>query len=467
MRSDFDFRRPRILLTGAGGYVGGRLLERLELAGHRVRCLARRPGRVRRLLPSTDVVEGDLLRPDTLPAALQGVDIAYYLVHGMEAGPGFEDRDRQSARAFAAAARDAGVRRIVYLGGLGDASARLSPHLASRQEVGRLLGAGGVPVIEFRASVILGAGSLSYELIRALVERLPVMLCPSWVRVPTQPIAVDDVLDYLERALALPGEASRVYEIGGADTTTYAGLMQEYARQRGFRRLLVPLPVLTPALSGLWLGLVTPVVARVGRILVESIRHPTVVRDDGARRDFDVRPCGIREAMARAREAEEIRWASTPCSALLRASDARPTVLGVRAAGRLLDTRECRSEASPDEAFRGVERLGTAGWPYADGLWKFRRFFVRLFGRGPERWAVEARRPGRRLRLRADLPLPGRAWLEFEIAPDGDGCRLRQTAVFAPKGLAGLAYWTSLLPLHRVVFDGLIRTLARRRPCTC
>lgn len=293
----------RVLLTGASGYIGGRLLPRLERRGLRVRCLARRPEiLVGRTGPRTEVVQGDVLRPDTLGTALEEVHTAYYLIHSMGGigGESFESEDLRGAMNFADAARRANLRRIVYLGGLGDEQAGLSPHLRSRHAVGRALRASGVPVIEFRASVVIGSGSLSFEMVRSLVEALPVLLTPRWVHVDAQPIAIDDLLGYLEGALELETLESRVYEIGGAERISYGGLMRAYARQRRLRRILIPLPVLTPRLSSLWLGLVTPLYARVGRVLIESICHETVVRDDRARRDFEVEPMGVELALENA-----------------------------------------------------------------------------------------------------------------------------------------------------------------------
>lgn len=295
--------KPMVLLTGATGYVGGRLLPLLAAEGFPVRCLARNPARLANL-PSgkTEVVEGDLLRAETLRPALFGVDTAFYMVHSMGSGAGFEEADRTAAQNFAEAARDAGVRHIIYLGGLGESSEELSPHLRSRQEVGEILRSGGVPVTELRASIVLGSGSLSFEMIRALTERLPIMITPRWVEVQAQPIAIDDLLAYLLEALKTPDGSSRTYEVGGADRVSYGDLMREYARQRGLRRWMIPVPVLTPRLSGLWLGLVTPLYASVGQKLVESIRNPTVVQDDSALRRFRVEPVGVPEAIRRAME---------------------------------------------------------------------------------------------------------------------------------------------------------------------
>jgi len=289
-----------ILLTGATGYVGGRLLAELEAKGHRLRCLARRPELLAgRVGAATEVVSADCLKPETLGAALSGVDAAFYLVHSMGSTGDFEEQDRVAATNFGRAARNAGVSKIVYLGGLGSQGDALSRHLQSRQETGRCLRESGVPVIELRASIILGSGSLSFELIRALVERLPVMICPRWVRAQAQPIAIEDVVAYLESSLDLPAE-SRVFEIGGADTVSYESIMREYARQRGLRRYMIFVPVLTPRLSSLWLGLTTPVYARVGRKLIESVRNSTVVTDAAALTTFAVRPMGLSEAIERA-----------------------------------------------------------------------------------------------------------------------------------------------------------------------
>lgn len=288
-----------VLLTGATGYVGGQLLPRLLARGLGVRCLVRDPARLR--VAGAQAVKGDVLDPTSLAAAMAGVDTAYYLIHLMANSRDFESADRDAARNFAKAAREAGVKRILYLGGLGDESdPRLSKHLRSRHEVGRLLGETGVPVIEFRASIVIGAGSFSFELIRTLTNRLPLMIFPRWLGTPVQPIAIDDVLAYLLAALDLPAGPGRVFEIGCPDVTSYGGLIREYARQVGKRRVLIPVPVLTPYLSSLWLSLVTPARAEVGRILIEGLRNSMVVRDPSANTDFDIRPMTVTQAIARA-----------------------------------------------------------------------------------------------------------------------------------------------------------------------
>src|SRR5574339_1083682 len=291
-----------ILLTGASGYIGSRLLRVLEEGGRAVRCLARQPERVAPHRTTTEVVQGDCLDESSLDAAMQGVDQAYYLVHSMASGASFAARDREAAANFGRAARRAGVRRIIYLGGLADNTDALSTHLKSRVETGEVLRESGVPVAEFRASIVIGAGSLSFEMIRALVERLPTMICPRWVDTATQPIAIDDVLAYLHAALDLPEGREGVFEIGGPEVVSYGDMMREYATLRGLRRVLVPVPVLTPRLSRLWLGLVTPAQARVGRALVEGLRNPTVVRSSAALETFPIRPKTLREALVRAIE---------------------------------------------------------------------------------------------------------------------------------------------------------------------
>lgn len=469
-----------VVLTGATGYVGGRLLRRLEALNLRVRCLARRPEFLRpRIQPGTEIVGGDLLDPVSLAVALQGADTAYYLAHALGSSGAFEEEDRRAADNFGAAARLAGVRRIIYLGGLGDTREQLSAHLRSRHEVGDILRASGVPVIEFRASIILGSGSVSFELIRALVERLPVMITPRWVRVPAQPIAIDDVLSYLIAALDLPISASRTFEIGGADQVTYADLMKEYARQRGLTRLLIPVPVLTPRLSSLWLGLVTPVFARIGRKLIESIRHPTIVQDAAALDAFPVRPVGVRQAIADALRNEDEELAQTRWSDALSSAGAIRSWFGVRFGSRLVDSRTVTVAAPAAEAFAPIQRIGgRRGWYCADWLWRLRGVLDLLVGgvgmrrgrRDPEKvrvgdtvdcWRVETVEPDHLLRLAAEMQLPGRAWLEFEVTESAGTSTIRQTAIFDPVGLLGRAYWYLVYPLHQYVFAGMLRGIAR------
>jgi len=468
-----------ILLTGATGYIGGRLLPLLEATGRPVRCLARRPEHLRpQVGPSTEVVAGDVLDPASLAAALRGVDTAYYLVHSMGTAGGFQSEDREAARNFGAAARAAGVRRIVYLGGLG-AGPKLSEHLASRQEVGEVLRGSGVPTVEFRASVIIGSRSLSFQMIRSLVEKLPVMVMPRWVRTLTQPISVEDVLAYLLQVLDREVEESAVYEIGGSDRVSYVDIMREYARQRGLKRLMLRLPVLTPWLSSLWLGLVTPLYARVGRKLIEGVRNETVVSDNRALQDFDVRPRGMAASIERALANEDRRFAATRWSDALSSLGPVEGWMDAKAGRRLVDSRATRVPCSPARAFAPIARIGgETGWHSANIAWRVRGFLDRLVGgpglgrgrRHPEQlrvgdavdfWRVEAFEPDRLLRLAAEMKLPGRAWLQFEVGGGEDAAVIRQTAIFDPAGLSGLAYWYALYPIHTLVFRGMLREIKR------
>lgn len=468
----------RILLTGATGYIGGRLLRLLEERGQPLRCLGRRPEELQaKVSAATEVHYGDVADRASLEAALQQVDTAYYLIHSMGAGPEFEQQDRLGAQNFAAAAKAAGVRRIIYLGGLAHGEG-LSAHMRSRHEVGALLKESGIPVIELRASIVIGSGSLSFEMIRALVERLPVMVMPRWVVAEAQPIAVEDLLDYLLAVLDADYSESRIFEIGGADRVSYRDLMSEYARQRGLRRRMLRVPVLTPRLSSLWLGLVTPVYARIGAKLIDSIRHASVVEDDTALREFDLRPQGMPAAIAAALRNEDHEFAESRWSDAFSSSGATRTWGGTRFGNRLVDSRERVVDVSPARAFAPIQRIGgETGWYALNWLWKLRGFLDLLVGgvgmrRGRKHprevqvgdaidfWRVEAIAPDSRLRLRAEMKLPGRAWLEFEVEPRGEGSVIRQTATFDPVGLAGLSYWFLVYPLHVVVFSRMLRRLA-------
>lgn len=472
----------RILLTGATGYVGGRLLPLLLKRGFQVRCLARRPEALRsEVHPDVEVAAGDVLERTALDQPLQGIDTAIYLIHSMGATGDFEAEDRQAAENFAHAATAAGVRRIVYLGGLGEDSPDLSKHLRSRQEVGRILRSSSAEVIELRASIVIGSGSLSYELVRALVERLPIMICPRWVRARAQPIAIEDLLEYLVAAIDVEAGGSRVFEIGGPEQVSYGDIMREYARQRGLRRWMIPVPVLTPYLSSLWLGLVTPIYARVGSKLVSSLRNPTVVADDSAREVFTIEPRGLTAAISRALVNEDRKFALTRWSDAL-ASSGKPQEWGGAVFGsRIVDSRTAQVGAPTSKAFAPIQQIGgNRGWYYGSWLWRLRGFLDLLAGgigvrRGRRHpvelrvgdtldfWRVEKFEPGRLLRLRAEMKVPGRAWLEFDVDQGDDGRQsvIRQTAVFDPHGFLGLAYWYVLYPLHNLVFAGMLRNIAR------
>ena len=390
----------------------------------------------------------------------------------------FEKEDRQAARNFADAACDQGVQRIIYLGGLGNQDQALSAHLRSRHEVADILRSSGVPTIEFRASIVIGSGSLSFEMIRALVQRLPVMICPRWVEVKAQPIAVEDVIAYLTEALELPLEQAAVFEIGGPDQVSYGEIMQEYARQCGLRRWMIPVPFLTPRLSSLWLGLVTPIYARIGRKLIDSMKNPTLVCDPSALTTFGIKPKGLREAIERALHNENQEFAQTFWSDALSSGGKTISWGGVRFGTRLVDSRTISVLVPPALAFAPIQRIGGSnGWYFANFLWWFRGFLDLLVGgvglrrgrRDPHTlaagdaldfWRVESFEPNRRLSLVAEMKVPGRAWLQFEVESNSLGSVIRQTAIFDPAGLAGLLYWYTLYPLHYYIFKGMLHKIA-------
>lgn len=470
-----------ILITGATGYVGGRLLRRLEENGQRIRCVVRHPENLRqKAAPTTEIVKGDALTPGAFDDATAGVHTAYYLIHSMGTSHDFEEEDRKGAINFAEACLKSGVKRIIYLGGLGDEDEKLSKHLRSRHEVGKILKLSGAQVIELRASIIIGSGSLSFELVRSLTRKLPVMLWPKWVSTKASPIAIEDLLDYLTESLQLPEGDSKVYEIGGPECISYGGIMKEYARQRGLRRLAIPVPFLSPRLSSLWLGLVTPVYARIGRKLIESLKHPTVVTNDAARKDFSVVPRGVEEAIARALVNEDQEISETRWSDSLSSAGPVPNWGGVKFRNRLVDSRVIEIDAPIESAFQPIQCIGgRTGWYYANWLWNLRGFLDLIVGgigirRGRKDpvelivgdpldfWRVQKFEPPQRLRLAAEMKLPGRAWLEFEVDEVSPGrSRIRQTAEFDPFGLAGLAYWYSVWPLHQFVFTGMLRNIGR------
>jgi uncharacterized protein YbjT (DUF2867 family) len=472
-----------VLVSGATGYIGGRLVPRLLEAGCRVRCLVRDPGRLqgRTWLSRVEVVRGDVLAPATLPAAMAGVDTAYYLVHSLAAGQDFHERDLEAARAFGAALAAAGGRRIIYLGGLGDPGHDLSPHLRSRQQTGDALREAGVPVTEFRAAVIVGAGSLSFEMVRYLTERVPVMVCPRWVYTRIQPIAIRNVLDYLVAALRSPAGDDEVFEIGGADVVTYGDMMTTYARIRGLRRLMLPVPVLTPRLSSYWVHLVTPIPGAIAQPLVEGLRNEVVVRDHRARAIFpDIVPLDYASAVRFALERLEAGQVETAWSdALSTSQGARQPVTLTTREGLVIEHRQRLVDAPASQVYRVFATLGgERGWLYMNWAWQFRGLLDRLVGgvgmrrgrRDPhdvragdavDFWRVEAVEADRLLRLRAEMKVPGRAWLEFEVAEEPPGrSRLSQTALFAPRGLFGWLYWYALYPIHALIFSNMIRRLA-------
>jgi uncharacterized protein YbjT (DUF2867 family) len=480
----------RALVTGATGYIGGRLVPKLLDAGFAVRVLARHPEKLRDRpwAARVEVVRGDASDPGAVAEALRRADVAYYLLHALTGGSSFAAEDRAMARIFAAAAYQAGVRRIVYLGGLIPPEAavdRLSQHLRSRREVGEILRGSGVPTVELCAAVIIGSGSASFEMLRYLTERLPAMTTPRWVSTRTQPIAVGDVLRYLVGAAGLPPEVSRTFDIGGPEVLSYAEMMRRYAAVAGLRpRLIIPVPVLTPALSSHWVGLITPVPASIARPLVESLRHEVICHEHDIAGYVPDPPGGligfdeaVRQALTQVREARvDTRWseASYPGTA------AQPWPGDPAWTGGTLyeDVRERLVHAPPAAVWDVLDAIGGEhGWYSFPLVWWARGTLDRAVGgvglrrgrRNPDRlavgdvvdfWRVEERIPDQLLRLRAEMRLPGLAWLEFSLRPCGGATVLRQRALFHPRGMAGQAYWKGIAPFHGLVFGSMIRNLS-------
>ena len=482
---------PLVAVTGVTGYVGGRLVPELLSAGYRVRAIARHPGRLRgqAWYDDVEVVRGDASEPDEIRAALDGADIAYYLIHSLGSGSTFEARDRHTALVFGQAAREAGVGRIVYLGGLFPEGEELSPHLASRKEVGEILMASGVPTTVLRAAVILGSGSASFEMMRYLTERLPAMTVPRWVENRIQPIAIRDVLRYLVGSAAMAPDVSRAFDIGGPDVLTYREMMQGYASAAGLpRRIIVGVGVLTPRLSSLWVSLVTPVPSGLARPLVESLVHEVVCDEHDIADLVPDPPDGligfdraVHLALQRIQDADvTTRWSSASVAGA--PSDPLPTDPDWAGGSLFVDERRSEVDASPAALWRVIESVGgESGWYSWSLAWQVRGLADRLVG-GPglrrgrrvadrllvddavDFWRVEEVVPGELLRLRAEMRLPGLAWLELRVVPVPDDPHrvvFEQRALFHPHGLAGQVYWRSISPFHGIVFGGMQRNIAR------
>jgi uncharacterized protein YbjT (DUF2867 family) len=478
-----------ILITGATGYIGGRLVSRLVDKGYRVRVLVREPTRLQGYpwLTQVDVVQGDVLKPETLPTAMQDVWVAYYLIHSMGGSRDFRDRDIVAARNFSFAARAQQVERIIYLGGLGDPDTNLSEHLRSRQQTGNTLRESDIAVTEFRAGIVVGSGSISFEMIRYLTERVPVMISPRWVFTRTQPISIRDALAYLVAALDTPSSADQIIDIGGAESMTYRDMMMTYAQLRGLRRIVLPVPVLTPRLSSYWVHLVTPIPSGIARPLIDGLRNEAVVSSSLARDLFPgIEPMNYEEAVKLALERLAAGKIETSWMDALASSqgDVTPIVLTTHE-GMLIEQRQQVVAASADVVYATFVGIGgKRGWYTFQWAWRLRGLLDSLIGgvgfrrgrRDPDElrpgdaldfWRVEAIEENHLLRLRAEMKVPGQAWLQFKVEPEHDEhCRLTQTAFFAPKGLFGLLYWYGLYPIHGLIFSNLIKKIAARAEAT-
>ena len=473
-----------ILVTGATGYVGGRLVPRLLEAGYRVRVLVRDAARLqgRAWLKQVEVVNGDALAPETLTAALKDVSIAYYLIHGMQGGKVNAEHDLQMARNFANAAGEANIERIIYLGELVDPTSNLSPYLRARHETGYALRQGKVPVTEFRAGMIVGSGSALFEMIRYLAEREPLLICPAWFYSEAQPIAIRDVMSYLIDAIQIPESVGKLIEIGGATRLTYADMLRGYASERHLKRYFIRLPFHAPRLSAYWVQLVTPIHWRVVLPLIEGLRASLIVRDEAAKKLFPhITPLDFQTAVHLAlgriqRDNVETSWSD---ALVTTSGDIKPYTFTVEE-GMFIETRQLLLGLTPDVVHRSYMGIGgERGWLYLDRLWAMRGWMDKAVGgvglrrgrRHPDElrvgesldfWRVEEVQPNRLLRLRAEMKLPGKAWLEFRSEPQTDKTLFTVTAYFAPRGLFGFLYWYAMWLPHRFIFDGLTRRLASR-----
>lgn len=475
--------KTRVAIAGATGYVGGRLVPRLLDLGYSVRCLVRSPrkltGRPWSNHPSIEIQQVDFTNENDLSERLRGCSAAYYLVHSMmSASEDYARQDRLQAETFSRASRAAGIERIIYLGGLGETGPDLSEHLSSRRDVEHALGSAGIPVTVLRAAMIIGSGSASFEILRYLVERLPVMVTPKWVATPSQPIAIRNVIAYLTGVLAVPETIGGVFDIGGPEILTYRDLMREMAAALKLsRRYVIPLPVLTPRLSSYWIHLVTPLSKEIAKPLAEGLRNPVVCRDNRIALLVPQDLLTVRQSIQAA--LQQISQHDVPTTwSMAGVIPGDPDWAG----GTVFrDQRKATIQAPDWAVYRAVCRVGGGhGWYAADWLWKLRGWLDVLAGgpglrrgrRDPESvaygealdfWRVCGIEPNRRLSLRAEMKLPGEARLDFQIVPDqsGPGCELTQTALFEPRGLFGLLYWYSVVPFHHIVFRGMLRGIER------
>lgn len=466
-----------ILVTGATGYIGGRLIPRLIEKGYNVTCLVRDKSRVSGRWPKAKIVEGDIHKFDSIDETLKNIDIAYYLIHSMSAGEhDFEKMDEKAAENFSLKAKAAGVKRIIYLGGLGSDKEQLSPHLRSRQTTGEKLRCSGISVTEFRGGMIVGSGSLSFEMVRYLTERVPIMICPKWVSTKTQPIAIRDVLRYLIESIETPESENKILEIGSPDILTYADLMKIYAEIRGLKRYMIYVPLLTPRLSSYWVDLVTPLPSNIARPLIEGLKNELICQNHEARKLFNFQPITYKEAVTLALQREKKGDIETIWSGALSSINSSNVINLdlLHREGMIIEKRERVIDASADKVFEVVSKLGGKNGWYANWLWQARGILDRIFGgvgmrrgrRDAEKlmvgdpldfWRVEAVETNKLIRLRAEMKLPGKAWLQFSFRQiESDKSILTQIAFFEPKGLFGIIYWYSIYFVHKVIFSGMI-----------
>jgi uncharacterized protein YbjT (DUF2867 family) len=460
-----------ILILGATGYIGGKLIAPLLEAGHKVHCIVRSASKAKHFPDAVTVHVGDALQKDSLMAPLTGIDVVYYLIHSMGEGEDFVAMERSTAENVRDACAEAGVGRIIYLGGLGDDDGVESKHLKSRHAVGTVLRSGRVAVTEFRAAVIVGSGSASFEMVHHLVNKLPIMICPRWLVVKTQPISLSDVLRYLVSAIEVPESAGKILDIGGPEILTYRSMMLTVAKVLGLRRFLIQVPVLTPRLSSYWVNLVTPIRASMARILIESVRHETICRNDTALKMFAFQPMSYEQAVRRTLHPVLVGNAMLAVSA----------EGGIDRKHLLIDTQTVTVHASANTTFGVVSSIGGSnGWYYANWLWEIRGWIdERVGGVGLRRgrinadilqegelldfWRVESYEPAKLLRLRSEMRMWGKAWLEFSVGDSGNQVAiLTQKAYYYPKGVLGYAYWYCVYPLHHFVFRGMIRAIRQR-----
>jgi len=488
IRTNSNGQPATCLVTGATGYIGGRLVRELLIAGYKVKVLARFPDRLRDMawFDQVEVISGDALDISDVNRAMQNVDVAYYLLHALNQGPEFVEIETKMAQLFAESAKNNNIQKIIYLGGLIPKQV-LSQHLESRKVTGEILRNSGVPTIELRAGVVIGSGSASFEMLRYLTERLPIMITPKWVKTKIQPIAVRDVLYYLVGAASISNDVNRAFDIGGNDIFTYKEMMEHYARVADLRkRIIIPVPLLTPRLSSLWVGLVTPVPGSIAKPLVRSLINEVICQESDIKRYLPDPSEGLTTfdkavdlALIRVRDAQvSTRWSSASIPGV--PSEPMPSDPEWSGGSLYQDIRTAEVETSNHEVWKVVEAIGGEhGYFSLDWAWEIRGLMDRSVGgvglrrgrRDPNTlhvgetldfWRVEERIPDNLLRLRAEMKMPGKAWLEFKIEKiDENKCKLTQRAIFYPKGLAGHAYWWSIIPFHGLVFPGMCRNIAK------